>query len=203
MHPEKRPPTAFRILHGYMDGSMHFKRCARCTSEKQADHFGRDKTRKDGLNPYCKACVRERSADYTSRNLDSVRASKAAYDSRNAEKIKRWRAENSASLKKYWADYGKAWRSQFPAEVAEKTRRDQVGPAVPPWFDKGKAVAIYAEARRLREAGIHAEVDHIFPIRGEAVCGLHWHGNLQILTTSENRSKRNRIDPASSPLACA
>lgn len=203
MHPEKRPPTAFRTPHGYMDGSMQFKKCARCTSEKPTDLFGRDKARKDGLNPYCKACARERNAEYARLNPERVRASQNAYDRRNAEKIKRWRAENSEHLKEYWVAYGKKYRAEFPAEVAEKSRRQYVARrrAVPPWFDKEKVAAIYAEAKRLRKAGIQAEVDHIFPIQGDVVCGLHWHGNMQILTRAQNTAKGSRIDPAAAPLA--
>jgi len=43
------------------------------------------------------------------------------------------------------------------------------------------------------ETGIKHEVDHIIPIKGKNVSGLHVPWNLQILTKSKNAKKRNRV----------
>lgn len=39
------------------------------------------------------------------------------------------------------------------------------------------------------------ELDHIVPLKSDFVCGLHWHGNIQLLSMSENRKKNNRYWP--------
>lgn len=46
----------------------------------------------------------------------------------------------------------------------------------------------------LREqlTGIAWEVDHVVPLRGEQVSGLHVWNNFQVITQWANRSKRNR-----------
>lgn len=62
--------------------------------------------------------------------------------------------------------------------------------ATPPWANKKAIRAIYAEAKRLtNETGIPHEVDHIVPIQGAKVCGLHVEHNLQILTKVKNVQK--------------
>ena len=65
--------------------------------------------------------------------------------------------------------------------------------AVPVWYDAELVDMVYraAKARTVR-TGIRHEVDHIVPLKGVNVCGLHCYDNLQILTKSENCAKGNR-----------
>lgn len=66
----------------------------------------------------------------------------------------------------------------------------------PPWSDLDAMRAIYAQARRMTvETGIPHHVDHVIPLQGKLVSGLHVPNNLQILTGSENSKKRNRYEP--------
>ncbi|MES2634084.1 MAG: HNH endonuclease signature motif containing protein [Pseudomonadota bacterium] len=74
-------------------------------------------------------------------------------------------------------------------------RRSKKLQRTPPWSDLDAMRAIYAEARRLSKAtGTAHHVDHIIPLQGKTVSGLHVHTNLQILTGSENSKKRNRYE---------
>jgi 5-methylcytosine-specific restriction endonuclease McrA len=70
--------------------------------------------------------------------------------------------------------------------------------ATPPWLteeQKAEIRAIYVECRRLQEeTGIAHNVDHIHPLQGSTVCGLHVPWNLQILTESENCAKKNSLN---------
>jgi hypothetical protein len=61
--------------------------------------------------------------------------------------------------------------------------------AMPKWADEKKIKKIYQN----RPAG--HDVDHIVPLQGKTVCGLHWEGNLQYLPSAENQSKKNRYWP--------
>lgn len=76
---------------------------------------------------------------------------------------------------------------------AEK-RRAALKIATPSWADHGAIEAFYVEARRLTdETGILHEVDHIVPIQGKRVCGLHVEANIQILTKIDNVKKHSKF----------
>lgn len=67
---------------------------------------------------------------------------------------------------------------------------------IPGWADLESIKRIYLEAeRRSQETGIKHHVDHIVPLNGKIVSGLHWTKNLQIIPWSENLQKGNREWP--------
>jgi hypothetical protein len=63
--------------------------------------------------------------------------------------------------------------------------------ATPGWVDHEKNCKVYADSRRQRRMGRSVCVDHIVPLNHPYVCGLHWHGNLQIISEKENEIKSN------------
>ena len=50
---------------------------------------------------------------------------------------------------------------------------------------------------RLREEGYNVSVDHIIPLNGKEVWGLHIETNLRIIDLGENISKSNRFKSCS------
>ena len=66
----------------------------------------------------------------------------------------------------------------------------------PKWLTKEhkkQIKEIYAERDRLiKETGIPHDVDHIIPIQGETVSGLHVPWNLRPIPSKENGQKKNK-----------
>lgn len=59
---------------------------------------------------------------------------------------------------------------------------------VPLWADLNAVTQVYIEA-----AAKGLTVDHIYPLRGKLVSGLHIANNLQLLTLSENSKKGSNM----------
>lgn len=93
---------------------------------------------------------------------------------------------------KVYKDYSPEQKAKHLARVKSRTKR--LRQATPSWANKEAIEKIYIEARMLSlSTGIKHEVDHIVPIKGEQVSGLHVEYNLQILTKKENRDKWNYL----------
>lgn len=134
-------------------------------------------------NGKCIECDRENSLRWFRRNRDAELERMRAYDEANRD------AKNA---------FQRQWCAQNRDRVRanESTRKASELNATPPWADREAIRAVYAEAERLtRETGVRHEVDHIVPLRGKTVCGLHIAANLQPLPASENLAKGNRHWP--------
>jgi hypothetical protein len=71
-----------------------------------------------------------------------------------------------------------------------KRRRRREKRNTPPWADKAKTRALYKEAKRLSAlTGELHVVDHIVPLDGKIVCGLHWHENMRVIHWLPNALK--------------
>ncbi len=69
---------------------------------------------------------------------------------------------------------------------------------VPKWADRAAIDAIYLEAiRKTEESGVMYHVDHIVPLKGKTVSGLHVAENLRIVSAYENSRKSNKLEEIS------
>jgi hypothetical protein len=167
-----------------------------------------DKSRtRYAANPESRAKIVARANARYAANPEALRAYQRAYNSVNAEKIKAYKRDwqlinveriaarmraysfrNAEKLKEYYREWCASNRGSINAQGAK--RRTAKLQATPPWVNLEAIKAVYIEAAA---RGLH--VDHIIPLQGRTVCGLHVPWNLQLLTQSENSRKKNRWTP--------
>ena len=128
---------------------------------------------------------RERLRRYAAAHPERVRETKRRWKVANPEKSQAWRLAHPG-------------RTQAIERASHARRRAQLLRATPAWVSESEHREIrglYAEAVRLTlETGESHHVDHVLPLRGRRVCGLHVRANLQVITAHENCVKSNRDD---------
>lgn len=169
--------------------------CSKCSMEQSIDKFHRGAV-------WCKTCVHEYDKAIYRKNRKEVLARKKQYRRENKEKVaaamRKWMSENAEKVREYQRIYRKSYYTSAENLAARNLdasgRRHTQRKATPKWANKKAMLAIYMKARRLtQETGVDYHVDHVVPILGRNVCGLHTEQNLQILSAIENSRKNNRL----------
>jgi hypothetical protein len=152
--------------------------------------------------------------DYTSKNIENIlKKSKEHYhlnrekclnksNSYNklnkvntAKRTKKYRENNKNKLNLLRREYTITNRSKLYALNAK--RRASKLKATPKWLtieELRQIEELYEISQAFKlYTGQDYHVDHIIPLQGENVCGLHVPWNLQVLEASENLSKSNKL----------
>lgn len=153
--------------------------------------------------------LRARSNAYGAAHVKARAERAAKWRKTNPERVQELHKRAREKRKERWVEFLESERKRYrknytldPGKYSAKgaARRAATLRATPPWCDLGEIVDIYRRAQQLtRETGINHDVDHIIPLRGKTVWGLHIPSNLQILTSSANRKKLNRFTDAATP----
>ncbi len=106
-------------------------------------------------------------------------------------KLHEWNKANPERSRARTAAWGKANPERLAAKGAR--RRAAKFQQCPAWADHEAIAMMYRAAEVFRVSGFDCHVDHIIPLQGKSVRGLHVHNNLQIITAKANRSKSNQL----------
>jgi len=141
--------------------------------------------------------ARELQRAWQKANPDRVREYGASYRSKYPDKCaERHALARKRELLKYRAR-NSAWNKANPDKKAFycATRRANLLKQTPAWADQNIIKEYYELALILsRMSGESIVVDHIIPLRGRGVRGLHTHDNLRLITKEANSYKGNRFE---------
>lgn len=145
------------------------KICSTCKEVRDIEDFNLDHRRNE-LRYSCKPCESKRHKNWRDRNKD-----------KEYQRSLSWRKQNRGIM-----------------NAIDQKRYTSKKLRMPKWLSKTQQLEIqqiYITANKLtNETGIKYHVDHIIPLQGKIVSGLHVSWNLQILTQQENCQKSNRYE---------
>jgi len=193
------------------------KVCTKCEKRKPVAKFEKHSGGKHGLRAQCRICVSERTKKYRDQDLVKERRSlqaKERYEANREEIIKKhreYRAAHRKQQREYYKEYSakeenktkkalysKEWRKNNPhlGKLSKIRRAERTEKATPVWLTpehKEKIKKVYLRRdKKIEKTGDEYHVDHIVPLQGEKVCGLHVPWNLRVITAEANLKKNNR-----------
>lgn len=155
------------------------KTCLICQTALPLGAFTPLKHGRNGLHPWCRTCLSEYQK---SRYVNKVRP-----------------ARKSAATLLPYTPLDKTKTAQTKAHPGYKAAaavwyRLHKRKRLTPWVSFEDVLPMYETA-----AKFGMTVDHIVPLHGKTVCGLHVPWNLQLLTKAENSRKGNKLDYTPAP----
>jgi len=151
-------------------------------------------------NGTCVVCLKERNLQWQKDNPDKVYLNQKSYLARNPEKRKLWMDKYLQENGDKRRAYSRSWRLLNPDKNAAKQKRREAAKShrSPPWLSEkhhqemNDMYWLAADLKRVSGESYH--VDHIIPLQGKHVSGLHVPWNLQILPADINLRKSNSTE---------
>jgi len=175
------------------------KLCGKCQTEKDESSFHKRKMPSGNytLQPWCKDCAKSNQRAWNKKKReedpewrDEQNKKAAEYRKNNPEFVKRVTKRNREVSRKHYQTN----KADYMAKDAE--RRARKVKATPKWLsksDREHIKRIYRVRQKVSDkTGVEHHVDHIVPLKGDSICGLHVPWNLAIIPAKMNLSKGNK-----------
>jgi len=177
------------------------KQCNSCKQVSPVDLYCKRRSAKDGLSTLCFYCRRIQAKKYD--NKDNKKRNWKLWYEKNKEqvklktKIRRSNLNEEQRIKIRERDRERYQRDSMPWKKRSRMREQRLILATPTWADKKLIHSTYAMAILLDQINpwIKHHVDHVIPLKGKSVCGLHVENNLSIISAQENLKKGIKLIP--------
>jgi len=178
------------VVSGLSNRRRVIKKCITCGKDFETVESNKDSAK------YCsKQCMYDRNKETTKRpcvvcgTLFTSPPSHQHVSTCSTECGYKNRVVLTGEASNFWQGVGltssSAWSARYRATKLNAT---------PAWADLEKIQQIYTLCKQISEAtGVLHHVDHIVPLQGKQVCGLHVESNLRIISATENISKSNNF----------
>ena len=149
----------------------------------------------------------QKGKDYYRNNKEKVLERTSQWKAENAEQYKEsnkiWRKANPSKVAEYERRYIENNREKVNAKAAAR-RATKLQSTIKLSPEHEQAIKrLYAFANYISEkTKIQHHVDHIVPLQGKEMMGLHVPWNLQVIAASRNLAKGNKIDYEKALPAC-
>jgi hypothetical protein len=173
------------------------KVCSKCGESKPIEAFGKNRTTTDGLAKWCKTCKKETDKQYYIKNREKIKEYRMKNREKRLEQKRKWYKANREKVKAY----DKEWVKNNPDKNRHNValRRAARIQRTPCWLTEDDKVLIkrkYTLAQKKTEStGELWVVDHILPLQGKLVSGLHVPANLRVIKHTTNARKYNKYTP--------
>lgn len=180
----KRYFTGLPCVNGHVcERQVSNATCMACARSRVPSEQSKRKNSERGRNWY----LARREAELL-RRRENYRINRDRYTKLNAEYRATRKHEQSARRRRHYEQNAHRYKAQSIA------RRDFTKRATPAWANMEAIHSFYRAAAEVSlSTGIKHHVDHVIPLRGKTVCGLHVETNLQVITATENMAKKDRL----------
>lgn len=167
--------------------------CKDCLQEKE---MKRRSAASERYYSWCVDCNKIRNSVYYTANKDQHYSNSKRWVEQNREKHNATCRASYAKHKERHRQNVYAWRlcndEKQKAYVNSRRKRQRI--ATPPWANLERIQQMYLFAQYIsKKTGIKHHVDHVIPLNGELVSGLHVVDNLAVVVAIENIRKSNQF----------